>query len=211
MKPRKKPGGSCLIMLNGGVPRTDIARKAAGVCREIICADGAAALAQGLGLKPHFVIGDMDSLPRLGAHFSRTTFWCDFSDAKSDFQKCLDFARGRGFARVYIAGALGGRLDHSAVNLALAESAFPEFDVILIDRGAGRIFGPGRRRLAFHRGDVFSILPLPAAELSLSGCRYPLARAILGRSSRGLSNAALGDVSLTVHRGRLWVFSPDIL
>ncbi|MDE2313853.1 MAG: thiamine diphosphokinase [Elusimicrobia bacterium] len=204
---REKSRGACLIVLGGEIPDPAPALAAAARCREIICADGAVARAAALGLLPHFVVGDMDSLPAPIPVRRGIVFWCDFDPNRSDFQKCLDFAAARGFARVYVAGALGGRLDHAAVNLALAETAPKGMDVALVDRGLGRIFGPGRHRLKLRRGETFSLLALRDASIDVSGCDYPLRGAVLRRGSRGLSNRARGAVGLRVRRGRLWVFS----
>jgi len=198
---------ACLIVLGGEIPEPARVRAAAGSCREVICADGAVAQAAKLGLVPHFVVGDMDSLPASIPVRRGMVFWCDFDEDRSDFQKCLDFAAARGFALAYVAGALGGRLDHAAVNLALAEEAPPALDVVLIDRGAGRVLGPGRHRLSLSPGATFSLLALGEARVDISGCDYPLRGALLKRGSRGLSNRARGPVELTIRRGRLWVFS----
>jgi len=201
------PRGSCLIVLGGEIPESARVRAAAENCREVICADGAVSRAAELGLVPHFVVGDMDSLPASIPVRRGMIFWCDFDPNRSDFQKCLDFAAARGYARAYVAGALGGRLDHAAVNLALAEKALP-LDVVLLDRGAGRVLGPGRHRLSLSPGATFSILALGDARVDISGCAYPLRGAVLKRGSRGLSNRARGKtVVLTVRRGRLWFFS----
>ncbi len=204
---REKPRGACLIVLGGEIPDPALARAAAARCREVICADGAVARADVLGVLPHFVVGDMDSLPARIPVRRGMVFWCDFDENRSDFQKCLDFAAARGFARAYVAGALGGRLDHAAVNLALAETAPKGMDVALVDRGLGRILGPGRHRLKLRSGEPFSFLALGEARLDLSGCDYPLRGAVLKRGSRGLSNRARGAVVLNLSRGRLWFFS----
>ncbi len=205
--------GSCLIVLGGAVPAPALVRQAAKECREIICADGAIARARSLGLRPRFVVGDMDSLPgllpvRRGPAGPEPIFWCDFDPERSDFQKCLDFAAQRGFARAYVAGALGGRLDHAAVNLALAEQASAPLEVVLLDQGVARVLGPGTYRLKLKPGALFSLLPLIEARVDLSGCAYPLKDAQLKRGSRGLSNQARGkETRLSIRRGRLWLFS----
>jgi len=200
--------GSCLIILGGEIPEPARVRAAAASCREVICADGAVGRAAELGLVPHFVVGDMDSLPASIPVRRGMIFWCDFDPNRSDFQKCLDFAAARGYARAYVAGALGGRLDHAAVNLALAEKAPPALDVVLLDRGAGRVLGPGRHRLSLRPGATFSLLALSDVRVDISGCAYPLRGALLKRGSRGLSNRARGKtVALKVRGGRLWFFS----
>lgn len=204
---RGRARGSCLIILNGEIPDRTLVRRAAKTCREIICADGAVGRADALALRPDFIVGDMDSLPARVRTRRGTTFWCDFDANRSDFQKCLDFAKRRGFTQARVAGALGGRLDHAVVNLALAEQASMGLDVVLLDRGTGRLLGPGVHKARLAQGSVFSLLPLSRARVSLSGCAYPLRKVVLERSSRGLGNRAVGGtVVLSIHSGRLWFF-----
>ncbi|MDE2490182.1 MAG: hypothetical protein KGM24_05005, partial [Elusimicrobia bacterium] len=51
----------------------------------------------------------------------------------------------------------------------------------------------------------FSLLAAPRARVTLSGARWSLRRATLGRGARGLGNRAGGRVVLTVLSGRVWL------
>ena len=91
----------------------------------VFCADGGAGHAARLGIEPRLVIGDMDSLPKPLPKWRNTVFLCDFSKEKSDFEKVLDLAASSGAREVWVAGAVGGRLDHLLVNLSLVERFAP--------------------------------------------------------------------------------------
>ena len=200
---------SCLILLNGDIPERRLVRVWAARVSRLICADGGARHAIGLRLEPDFVVGDMDSLPHPLPRWKRTVYWCDFDENLSDFEKALRFAKDIGCRRVFVAGALGGRVDHAMVNLALIERYSSRLEIVLLDRGAARLLGPGLHRFALRRGAVFSVLAAPRAAVTLAGARYPLNRLALEAGSRGLSNKAEGRVSLTVHRGRAWFMLPE--
>ena len=204
-----QPTRSCLIFLNGDIPDSRPVKAWARRAGGVICADGGVRHAVRLGLEPDFVVGDMDSLPHPLPRWKRTVYWCDFDLNMSDFEKALRFAGHIGCPRVFVAGVLGGRMDHALVNLALIERYGARLDIVLVDRGAARLLGPGVHRFALRRGTVFSVLSAPRAVVSLSGARYPLKNAALAAGSRGLSNKAEGRVSLTVHRGRAWFMLPE--
>jgi len=81
--------------------------------------------------------------------------------------------------------------------------------LVIVDRGLAALLGPGRYRLGCKRGAILSLLAATQrARLTVSGVRYPLRRAVLVPSGRGLSNVAQGTVALTVHSGRVWVMAP---
>jgi thiamine pyrophosphokinase len=198
------PKAAALILLDGEIPEPGLVRAAARRSRAVICADGGLRHAVKLRLKADFVAGDMDSLPHPLPPRGKTIYMCDFDENRSDFEKSLDVAGALGCRRVYLAGILGGRVDHALVNLGVAERCAGAFDVIVLDRGAGRLLGPGTHRLGFSRGR-FSLLASPRAVVSLSGARYPLSRFALVPGSRGLGNAARGEPVLTIHEGRAWL------
>jgi thiamine pyrophosphokinase len=151
----------------------------------------------------------MDSLPKpLPRSWRRTSFLCDFDEDSSDFEKALVFICEAGCSRLYVAGLLGGRLDHVLVNLALAEGYGSKSRLVIVDRGLATLMGPGRYRFGLKKGGLVSLLAAGGgARLSLSGVRYPLRRTLLKPGGRGLSNVAGGAVSLAVHSGRIWVMT----
>lgn len=196
---------SALILLNGELTDARAARAAARLADAVICADGGARHAAALRLRPDAIVGDMDSLPKsLPASWAKVPRRRDADPDRSDLDKALDAARALGARRVYVAGALGGGLDHELMNFAALESAGGRFEVTVVDRGTARLLGPGRHRLSVGRGGRFSLLAAPHARLDLSGARYGLENAPLRRGSRGLGNRATGPVVVRVRRGRVW-------
>jgi thiamine pyrophosphokinase len=206
---RPEPGAA-LLLLNGDIPDAGLVRRLARRCVFLVCAGGGARHAARLGLRPDVVVGDMDSVPKpLPRSWHSTRFLCDFDEDSSDFEKALAFAARAGCPRLYVAGILGGRLDHALVNLALAQAWGSRRSLVIVDRGLATLLGPGRYRIPAKRGEVLSLLAATArARLSVSGVRYPLRQAALVPGGWGLSNMARGPVALTVHSGRVWVMSP---
>jgi thiamine pyrophosphokinase len=192
--------------LNGELREPVAAKALARRADAVVCADGGARHAKTLGLIPNVIVGDMDSLPRpLPRSWKKTSYLCDFDEERSDLDKALDFVEEAGFAKAWLAGALGGGLDHELVNLAALESRRGPLEIVVIGGGAARLLGPGRRVLDLRRGERFSLLAAPRARATLTGARYTLRRELLSRGSRGLGNRAEGRAVLTIHTGRVWL------
>lgn len=181
-------------------------RAAARKARGILACDGGLRHAAALKLEPDFVVGDMDSLPKRLPRRRKTIYWCDFSADRSDFEKALELALDMGCERAYVAAASGGRADHAAVNLAVAERFHGAIDCVFVGAVRCELLGPGRHALPVAKGKAFSLLAAPAAVVTLSGAKFALEKAPLSPGSRGLSNTSLGAASLKVHEGRVWLF-----
>ncbi len=196
---------SALILLNGELRDPGAARAAARRAGALICADGGARHAAALRLIPDFIVGDMDSSPkRPPKGWTQTEYRYDFNPERSDLDKALDLARSLGVRSAWVAGVLGGGLDHELVNFAALEEGAAGLELTVIDGGRARLLGPGLHRLALKKGARFSLLAAPRARLSLSGARFPLKSEVLRRGSRGLGNRAEGAVVLSVREGRVW-------
>ncbi len=198
-----------LLLLNGRVRDPASIRRAARSA-VVVAADGAAKLAVKLKLRPRFVVGDMDSLPRSLPRWPRTEFLCDFDPNRSDFEKALEFLSRAGFKKVLIAGASGGRLDHQLVNLAVAERWAKRLEISLIGDGEARLARPGLHTIPCRVGDTISLLSTgTSAVVTTGGLTFPLRRAKLPRGSRGLSNlASASRAHIRVHSGLVWIIRP---
>jgi thiamine pyrophosphokinase len=160
-----------------------------------------------LGLKPLFVVGDMDSLPKGFGRAGGARFLCDFDENRSDFEKALSLARRLGAREVRVAGNAGGRLDHRMANQAIAERLAGEMEIAFIDEGFATPAGPGVRTIATSPGETVSILPSGGpAVVSTRGLAFALRRGRLLPGGRGLSNRATGRRAVVrVHRGLVWI------
>lgn len=195
-----------LILLNGEMFRPRAVKQAARECSTVLCADGGARHAARLGLAPRVILGDMDSLPSRLPRWRDTVYLCDFDSDCSDFEKVLRFAAERGFTEAWVAGGLGGAVDHALVNLAVAELHSPRFHVRFIGGPEARLCERGSHRFAFRPGQSLTLLAVDGrCRITTRGLKYPVKNAWLERGSRGLSNAATArQVRVQVHQGRLW-------
>jgi len=183
----------------------------------VIAADGGANWLESLGVRPHVLVGDLDSLDlatvaRLGLLGTHVEQHPPDKDA-SDTELALEAALRAGADRVLILGAFGGsRLDHELANaLLLVDPAFAAGDVRL-HRGATQvraIEGPGNLTIEVGAGGSVTLLPIRADAVGVTteGLRYGLEDGTLaiGRS-RGLSNVVVEEpASVSLRAGTLLV------
>jgi len=179
--------------LGGVIKKTD----------RVICVDSGAKYAAALGIVPHMIIGDMDSLDRrelqrlaaLGAVVR------EYHPEKDDTDTALALAEAltQRPGEIIIAGALGTRFDHSLANVHLLRVA--------LDRGVrARIISEYNEisLVAPHvpavvdgrPGDLFSLLPLTeeVTRVNVKGARWPLENAAFRIGNPyGVSNRLAGE------------------
>ncbi len=130
----KKKYHRAIVIANGNISNTALVRKrlkedpGSGGDDIIISADGGVSNTLEMGLIPDVVIGDMDSIKQAVKEKmmenSRETRFIAASPAKdeSDTQLAVSYALGLGLKKVIIAGATGGRIDHTLANIMLLAS-----------------------------------------------------------------------------------------
>lgn len=176
----------------------------------LIAADGGFDSLHAFGIKPHVVLGDMDSITRLPKGVARLRF--PEKKDLTDMALALAFAKARGFRHFRLYGATGGRLDHSLANLqtlaGLAKEGLdgmivaPQATIYALSNGT-RHFPPLRAGTVvsvFCQGDE-------ALGVTLRGLKYPLTEARLDPfTPLGVSNEAVGQpFSVTVRQGVLLI------
>ena len=180
----------------------------------LIAVDGGLHHLKRLGLQPHLLIGDLDSISQqelaevadAGVEIRR------FPPAKdqTDLELALDFALNAGYTQIIIAYALGDRADHTLGNLSLLSRPDLEGKSVWLDDGqvAVRLVS-NSIRLPAQSGGLISLLAwgAPAEGITTTGLQYPLNNETLFPwQARGISNVALSD-SFEIHlkSGRLLV------
>ena len=181
----------------------------------VIAADGGADHCARLGIVPHVLIGDLDSVEAatLQKCQDQGTVIHGHPPEKdaTDLELALDLALARGATAAWLFGALGGRWDMSLANLLLsAREKYRHLPITLTGRDC--------RMHIIHAGEPFtvhpaqsgrkvSLLPLggDAQGITLEGFKYPLQDASLPfGSSRGISNViAAGAGTVRLRRGVL--------
>lgn len=179
----------------------------------LIAADGGLPAVERMGLDPHLVVGDFDSLGKC-PDLPNTIVLPREKDI-TDTHAAISLGLERGYRRFVLYGGTGGRLAHTLANLQLLDN--------LARKGCrGFLIGDGTVATAVHNGS----LDLPAgmqgylsvfcssgtAEgVTLSGLKYELNDAQLtGSFPLGVSNEFVGVCShIQVETGTLLVLWQD--
>ncbi|NLE75180.1 MAG: thiamine diphosphokinase [Chloroflexi bacterium] len=201
-----------VILANGAMPHPQQTRALAAQAQLVVAADGGSRHARALGLTPHLVVGDLDSLDEAGRRA-----WLDAGvemvqhppqKDETDLELALLETAARGATELLVLAALGGRTDQMLANILLL--ALPELE----GRRAALVEGPEtlllvRRgvRLWGQPGDGLSLIPLggDAHGLLTRGLQYPLAGESLWLArARGISNVfTAAQAEVRVARGLL--------
>ncbi len=191
----------CVILANGDRPDREMAQRYAGRADLLIAADGGARHALALGLTPHVLIGDLDSLgaeqqTRLRAAGTEFIVHPPAKD-ETDLELALLYAVEQGADPIVVLGALGGRLDQMLANvLLLSLPALDGRDVRIVDDSQSAFVVRDAATLTGRPGDTVSLIPLGGAArgVTTDGLLYALDDGTLPFGpALGVSNAMTGQ------------------
>ncbi|MBQ3134252.1 MAG: thiamine diphosphokinase [Oscillospiraceae bacterium] len=162
----------------------------------LIAADAGWQTAERMGLTPHLVIGDFDTLPAPADHPNTIVLPCE-KDV-TDMRAAVDLGLERGFHRFALYGGTGGRLAHTLANLQL-------LDYLSQKNCRGFLIGDGTVSTAVTDGALDFPAELngylsvfcnsgTARGITLSGLKYTLTDGTLtGSEALGVSNEFTGQ------------------
>jgi thiamine pyrophosphokinase len=199
-----------VIFANGII--TDTARLRAALRPDdfIICADGGARHAHDMGLIPHIIVGDLDSLePALISYMEQAGVeiqrYLPHKD-QTDLELVLQLAMTKEPREIILMGALGGRLDQLLGNIMLLTR--PEYAGIrltVVEANQTAVLLRNHESLTIHgqRGDTLSLIPLSETviNVTLQGVAWPLTNATLTLGSSWTISNQLTAPSATVQIG----------
>ncbi len=178
----------------------------------LVCVDGGLRHMHSLGLRPHLLIGDLDSISpaevlELEREHVRIQRYPVDKD-ETDLELALLAALKEGYRTMRLVAALGGRLDQTLGNLFLL--TLPELsgcDIRMEDGIEEAFIIRSREMILGQPGDVVSLLPLAGSVTGVvtQGLRYPLhAETLWFERTRGISNVLLeNQASIEVASGVL--------
>ncbi len=162
----------------------------------IICADSGAGHLYSIGIIPHVIIGDMDSLTAEMLEYfkERGCKIIRYPEAKdeTDTQLALEYAFGMAPDEIYLFGAIGTRIDHTLANISLlVYGAKKGMNVRFIDEWCEASIVSRELVIDGEPGQTVSLLPFSdvVKGITLDGFEYPLKDGVMevGRPY-GISN-----------------------
>lgn len=182
-----------------------------------IAADSGFLRAKELGVFPHYIIGDFDSLGTVPTEYTDSVTGRKSEIIRHPTQKnetdtmlAAEFAIEHGATELYIIGGLSGRADHTLSNVFLLEALSDRGVPVIYTDGANelRVIGEGESaQLPHGEYKYFSTLALDECVISVMGCAYPLYRSTLTRANAyAVSNETLPcGATVTCHKGKLLI------
>lgn len=200
-----------IVFAGGEYKNADFYKLAAELCDLRIAADSGAEFMKRIGLFPHVLIGDMDSIS------SKTLEVCRkngveilrFPSQKDeiDTELAVTEATRRSPGPIFVAGAFGSRLDQTMAVFRLME----RFEkMVLFNESLYSVVVREPLVLESLPGETWSVIPLErdTCRVSLSGFKYSISgRTMDYLRPYGISNESLGkSVEIDPGDGKLLVF-----
>lgn len=174
----------------------------------LICCDGATIKLLKYGLKPDFIVGDMDSLPQQYQWQFKAIIVESEEQETNDLTKAINHAITLGLEQVVILGATGQREDHTLGNIGLLVEHGQKLHIQMISNFG--VFTPLYASsvlpsFAAQQVSIFSITGNP--KITTGNLKYPLNKETLPNWWNGSLNEALSNsFSLDFKDGGLVVF-----
>jgi len=203
-----------IVICNGSITNYEYYKRYFDDVQLVICADGGAIHAKKMGVKPHILVGDFDSLQ------DEDLKWFENAETEivhypvekdmTDSEIAVDTAVDRGCTYIKIIGAFGTRLDHSLANIFLLKK--------LLDKGInGSIINEDNEitlikdKITLKKREGYNVSLIPITEkvegVTTKGLYYPLHEATIEMGSTwGISNEFVDETAeVTIKRGIMLV------
>jgi thiamine pyrophosphokinase len=203
------------ILFTGGEgPEPETSRRLAEGAALIAAADSGLLRAETAGLRPDWVLGDMDSLDdhrRLDTYPRDRALRYPRAKDYTDTELAFSFLAEKGCDELWIIGGGGGRMDHLfAIRSLFERDPFPA-RWITAGEDVYCLRGPGELARSLRAGGLLSVFPLGDGpwEAESGGLKWPLDGLSWNRGFFGLSNEAeTGDFFIRARKGRFLVIIP---
>lgn len=203
-----------VVFCNGDLADLSRVRKHIDKKTLLVGCDGGTAHILALGLTPHVVIGDFDSIsPKIvralkGKDVEQYRYPTDKLFTDSDLGVTL--AMDRGCTEIILAGVRGTATDHFLGNIfMLAKKKFASLDLKIIEGQEEILLVRTRVRIRGMKGDDLSLIAIgtDARGVTTKGLFYPLKNAVLqSGTAQGIRNKMTGKYAeITLKKGALLV------
>ena len=190
----------------------------------LVAADSGLDIAEKAGLKPHWIIGDMDSLDnsaRLDSYQKERIIRFPVDKDYTDTELAFSLLREKGFDDIWIIGGGGdSRIDHLfGIRSMLERDFYPSrwyldtADIYCIEADSKIKNKNGTLNLELKPGSVVSVFPLGPGpwKITSQALKWPLDNLQWSRGELSLSNIAQsGKIMLNSVQGRFMVLVPNI-
>lgn len=197
-----------IILANGAFPEHKIPLSYLHSADRVICCDGAIIHLLQIGLKPDFIVGDLDSISDLLKKQFASILHHNADQETNDLTKAVEFCVKNNWKKITILGATGKREDHSMGNLSLLADYIEEAEVqLLTDYG---VFNPQISSSVYqsYPGQQVSVFSLtPTTLFSSQNLVYQLDQRTFTSWWQGtLNEASHNSFCIMMDKGKALIF-----
>ena len=199
------------IISGGTVEDIDFHRRILKGMNKIICADGGANNAEILGIRPDYIIGDMDSVkPEVLEKFENDSVGIivDGNQDKTDTELAIELAISMKPDKIIFLGCIGKRFDHMIANALLLDKIPDGADAKIVDdKNEIRLLKDGVLNISGTKNDIVSVMPLTEVRgLKYEGLKWTVNNRDFGFGWFGVSNRMTGNnAKISVDKGKILV------
>jgi thiamine pyrophosphokinase len=197
-----------VILANGNFPKHEIPLGFLNHAEQIVCCDGATQSLLDAGLKPDFIVGDLDSISDdIRKAFSSILVHRSEQET-NDLTKAVQFCVENNYTEISILGATGKREDHTLANISLLANYAQNANIqMLTDDGVFNSLSESCT-LESYPGQQISIFSLQTETVfSFHHLLYPVENRRLASWWQGTLNEATGDsFTISFDKGKVLVF-----
>lgn len=200
---------TAVIIGNGKFPSMLLVQRYLSGADIIICADGGVNSLFERGLKPHIVIGDMDSIKtHIKNRLPSNSIIVDKDANKTDTVKAVEYALKKGYKQIILMGVVGKRTDQTLGNISIFKTHGNMGDIKIVTDHCEISLIHESIKFRGEIGQKISLIPLLTAEgVTTEGLEYPLKNDTLSFNTLGISNRIVSNpVTVSVKRGDLLLF-----
>ena len=202
---------NAVILANGFPPSRETLARALARSSLFVCSDGGANIARDLGVTPHAIVGDLDSVTtETLAHFHDVPVVRDQDTERTDTEKALEWVLAQGiFEVVTLLGASAGRLDHVMGHVSLLRRYQQRTQLIMEDDVERAWLASGTAAIEERPGTVVSFFAVGGAAegVTTDNLQYRLRDSRLEMGIQdSVSNVVVANpASIRIARGELLV------
>jgi thiamine pyrophosphokinase len=200
------------IFLNGNHPSLRLVRKLIRKDCLIIAADGGANFLYAKKIKPHVIIGDMDSLSVDSFEYFRgqdVEFIKIGEQETTDFEKSLNYCRTMEIKEVLVLGATSTRPDHSMNNFSVMKRFSGKMNLKMFTDEYEIFYAKKKTEFQYKKNETLSMIAMPKAiGVSTKGLKYKLIEEDLefGVREGTLNESVSENISISFKSGTLLIF-----
>ena len=194
-----------IILANGLFPSSSTPLEILENAGTVICTDGAINKLESLGLMPHIIIGDLDSMDS-NIEFKGLIVH-DTNQYNTDLEKSLDWATANNIKKLTILGATGQREDMTLANHYILFDYYDKIELKMVTDYQMVTCHKGKKLFNSAIGTNVSLFAKNFnTVVSTRKLKYPINDSILNPSSQAISNQSLAEEFEVNSSGPILVF-----